>query len=51
VNWGADQAGSPVMLNPQFHGNPEPVNVLMIAAGKWSDGTPSPTSMDDAGTQ
>jgi hypothetical protein len=51
VDWGADQAGSPVMLNPQFHGNPEPVNVLMIAAGKWSDGTPSPTSMDDAGAQ
>jgi hypothetical protein len=51
VDWGADQSGSPVMLNPQFHGNPEPVNVLMIAAGKWSDGTPSPISMDDAGTQ
>ncbi|GGA10502.1 hypothetical protein [Dyella caseinilytica] len=42
VNWGADQNGSPVMLNPQFHGEPEPVNVLMIPAGKWSDGTPSP---------
>jgi len=42
VNWGADQAGSPVMLNPQFHGAPEPVNVLMIPAGKWSDGSPSP---------
>jgi hypothetical protein len=42
VNWGADQDGSPVMLNPQFRGAPEPVNVLMIPAGKWSDGTPSP---------
>jgi hypothetical protein len=39
VDWGADQDGSPVMLNPQFHGAPEPVNVLMIPAGKWSDGT------------
>lgn len=42
VDWGADQTGSPVMLNPQFHGAPEPINVLMIAAGKWSDGTASP---------
>ena len=42
VDWGADQAGSPVMLNPQFHGAPEPVNVLMITVGKWSDGTAAP---------
>lgn len=39
VDWGADQDGSPVMLNPQFHGRPEPVNVLMIPVGKWSDGS------------
>jgi hypothetical protein len=39
VNWGADQDGSPVMLNPQFHGQPEPVNVLMIPVAKWSDGS------------
>jgi hypothetical protein len=39
VDWGADQDGSPVMLNPQFHGAPEPVNVLMIPVGKWSDGS------------
>jgi hypothetical protein len=39
VDWGADQDGSPVMLNPQFHGQPEPVNVLMIPVGKWSDGS------------
>jgi hypothetical protein len=43
VDWGADQAGSPIMLNPQFHGAPEPVNVLMIPAGKWSDGTAAPS--------
>ncbi|GLQ92517.1 hypothetical protein [Dyella acidisoli] len=43
VDWGADQAGSPVMLNPQFHGEPEPINVLMIAVGKWSDGTAAPS--------
>ncbi|MGC1549243.1 MAG: hypothetical protein WA777_12010 [Rhodanobacter sp.] len=42
VDWGADKTGSPVMLNPQFHGAPEPVNVLMIPAGKWSDGTSAP---------
>ncbi len=43
VDWGADQAGSPVMLNPQFHGAPEPVNVFMMPAGKWSDGTAAPS--------
>lgn len=43
VDWGADQTGSPVMLNPQFHGAPEPVNVLMITVGKWSDGTTAPS--------
>ena len=42
VDWGADQAGSPVMLNPQFRGAPEPVNVFMVPAGKWSDGTAAP---------
>lgn len=42
VNWGADQAGSPVMLNPQFHGAPEPINVFMVPVGKWSDGTAAP---------
>jgi hypothetical protein len=46
VNWGADQDGSPVMLNPQFHGAPEPVNVLMVAVGKWSDGTPASMAAD-----
>ena len=40
--WGADVAHSPVMLNPQFHGDPEPINVFMIPAGRWSDGTPDP---------
>lgn len=42
VDWGADQAGSPLMLNPQFHGAPEPVNVFMMPAGKWSDGSAAP---------
>jgi hypothetical protein len=44
IDWGADVAGSPVMLNPQFRGAPEPVNVWMVAVGKWSDGTPAAMS-------
>jgi hypothetical protein len=38
--WGADLSKSPVMLNPQFHGDPEPIDVFMVPAGWWSDGTP-----------
>jgi hypothetical protein len=40
--WGADLPGSPVMLNPQFQGAPEPVTEFMIPVGKWSDGTAAP---------
>lgn len=40
--WGADLPNSPVMLNPQFLGKPEPINVFMVPAGKWSDGTAAP---------
>jgi hypothetical protein len=40
--WGADLPQSPVMLNPQFHGDPEPIDVFMIPVGRWSDGTPDP---------
>jgi hypothetical protein len=40
--WGADVSNSPVMLNPQFDGAPEPIDVFMIPAGKWSDGTADP---------
>ncbi|HXW92541.1 MAG TPA: hypothetical protein VEK33_18485 [Terriglobales bacterium] len=40
--WGADLPHSPVMLNPQFSGAPEPINVFMVPAGWWSDGTPDP---------
>src|SRR5260221_9712597 len=43
VVWGADLPGSPVMLNPQFQGAPEPVTVFMIPVLKWSDGTAAPT--------
>jgi hypothetical protein len=40
--WGADLPNSPVMLNPQFGGAPEPIDVFMIPAGRWSDGTADP---------
>jgi hypothetical protein len=40
--WGADLANSPVMLNPQFSGAPEPIDVFMVPTSKWSDGTPAP---------
>jgi hypothetical protein len=40
--WGADLAGSPVMLNPQFGGKPEPITEFMIPVGTWSDGSPAP---------
>ena len=40
--WGADLPNSPVMLNPQFSGAPEPIDVFMIPAGRWSDGTADP---------
>jgi hypothetical protein len=44
--WGADLPHSPAMLNPQFHGNPEPIDVFMIPAGWWSDGTADPVKSD-----
>ncbi len=40
--WGADLPRAPIMLNPQFHGDPEPIDVFMIPAGWWSDGTADP---------
>jgi hypothetical protein len=40
--WGADLPNSPVMLNPQFSGAPEPIDVFMVPAGWWSDGTLDP---------
>jgi hypothetical protein len=41
-SWGADLPGSPVMLNPQFQGAPEPITEFMIPVLTWSDGTPAP---------
>ena len=42
--WGADLFNSPVMLNPQFRGAPEPINVFMVPAGWWSDGAADPVT-------
>jgi len=42
ASWGADLAGSPVMLNPQFQESPEALSVVMVPVMQWSDGTPAP---------
>ena len=34
--------GSPLYLSPQFIGDPEPIDVFIIATGMWSDGTAAP---------
>ena len=38
--WGANLPGSPVMLDGDHTEVPEPETIFMVAAGKWSDGTP-----------
>jgi hypothetical protein len=40
--WGADLPHSPIVLNPQFHGDPEPIDVFIVPTGRWSDGTRAP---------
>ena len=42
MTWGADMAGSPVLINPHFNGAPEPVTEFMVEVSEWSDGTPAP---------
>jgi hypothetical protein len=42
--WGADLPRSPVMQAPQFGGHPEPIDVFMVPAGWWSDGTADPVN-------
>ncbi len=42
ASWGADLPKSPVMLNPQFRGAPEPIDVFMVPVGRWSDGSAAP---------
>ena len=38
--WGADEPGSPLMVNPHYNGAPEPVTEFMVPVSEWSDGTP-----------
>jgi hypothetical protein len=33
---------TPLLLLPMFKGNPEPIDVFMVATGMWSDGTSAP---------
>jgi hypothetical protein len=40
--WGADLPKSAAMLNPQFRGAPEPIDVFMVPVGRWSDGSAAP---------
>jgi hypothetical protein len=42
TEWGADAEHSPVLLNPQFQGAPEPLTTYIVVAPNWSDGTPAP---------
>jgi hypothetical protein len=41
-SWGADLPNSPVTVNPQFKGGPEPITEFVIPVGKWSDGKAAP---------
>jgi hypothetical protein len=41
-SWGADDAGSPVMM---ANDREERVTILMVMADQWSDGTPAPAKM------
>ncbi len=40
--WGADVEHSPVILNPQFQGAPEPLATYIVVVANWSDGSPAP---------
>ena len=40
-DWGADVEGSPVLLNPQFQGAPEPLATFIVRVPNWSDGAPA----------
>jgi hypothetical protein len=42
ASWGADLPDSPVTMNPQFQGGPEPITEFVIPVSKWSDGTAAP---------
>jgi hypothetical protein len=39
TDWGADLPNSPVHLNGQFQGAPEPLTILVVLLSNWSDGS------------
>jgi hypothetical protein len=41
MTWGAGAPDSPILVNPQFNGAPEPVTEFMVPVSDWSDGTPA----------
>jgi hypothetical protein len=43
MSWGEDLSHSPVILNRQFEGSPEPLRSYIIPVFNWSDGTPAPS--------
>jgi hypothetical protein len=43
MSWGEDLPHSPVILNRQFEGSPEPLRSYIIPVFNWSDGTPAPS--------
>jgi hypothetical protein len=48
ADWGADLPGSPVILNPQFQGAPEPLATFIVRVPSWSDGTSGATQLAHA---
>jgi hypothetical protein len=40
ASWGANLAGSPIILDTAHTQVPEPQSIFMVSAGTWSDGTP-----------
>jgi len=42
ADWGANLPGSPVLIDPAFRNEPEPINTYFVLAGHWSDGTVGP---------
>jgi hypothetical protein len=39
ASWGANLAGSPVLINDAFLEGPEPETIFFVPVGHWSDGT------------
>jgi hypothetical protein len=44
MSWGEDLPNSPVILNRQFEGSPEPLRSYIIPVSNWSDGMPASPS-------